>query len=65
VPPTCFAWIHLGLGDVDETLAWMERAVEAPDRMIAAIRTYPFLDPIRPAFRRAAAQDEPGLLTIA
>jgi hypothetical protein len=47
VPPTCFAWTHLGLRDIDEAFLWMERAVDAPDRMIEPIKTYPFLDPIR------------------
>ncbi len=47
VPPTCFAWIHLGLGELDEAFLWMERAVEAPDRMMSPIKTYPFFDPLR------------------
>jgi TolB-like protein/Tfp pilus assembly protein PilF len=47
VPPTCFAWTHLGLGEIDQVFIWMDRAVDAPDRMMAAIKTYPFLDPIR------------------
>jgi TolB-like protein/tetratricopeptide (TPR) repeat protein len=47
VPPTCFAWIHLGLGDIDEAFLWMDRAIDAPDRMMSPIKTYPFLDPIR------------------
>jgi TolB-like protein/tetratricopeptide (TPR) repeat protein len=47
VPPTSFAWTHLGLGDVDEAFVWMERALEAPDRMMAPIKSYSFLDPLR------------------
>ena len=47
IPPTCFAWVHLGLGNIDETFLWMDRAIDTPDRMMAAIKTYPFLDPIR------------------
>jgi Flp pilus assembly protein TadD len=47
VAPTCFAWVHLGLGDIDEAFSWLERAVDAPDRWIEPIRSYPFLDPIR------------------
>ena len=54
VPPTCFAWVHLGLGEVDEAFVWMDRAVDTPDRMMAAIKTYPFLDPIRDDPRFAA-----------
>jgi hypothetical protein len=26
---------------------WLERAVDAPDRFIEPIKTYPFLDPLR------------------
>ncbi|HKZ53610.1 MAG TPA: tetratricopeptide repeat protein, partial [Candidatus Acidoferrales bacterium] len=53
VPPTSFAWIHLGLGEIDATFEWLDRAVDARDQLAAAIKTYPFLDPIRcdPRFR--------------
>lgn len=47
VPPTCFAWIHLGLGNIDEAFLWMDRAVDAPDRLIEPIKTYPFLESVR------------------
>lgn len=47
IPPTCFAWAHLGLGNFDEAFVWMERGVDKPDRMMAALKTYPFLDPLR------------------
>jgi len=47
IPPTSFAWTYLGLGDIDSAFSWMDRAVDTPDRMMAAIKTYPFLDPIR------------------
>jgi len=47
VPPTSLAWIHLGLGEIDEFFRWMTRAIDARDHMITPIRTYPFLDPVR------------------
>ncbi len=47
VPPTSFAWLHLGLGEIDEAFVWMDKAVDAPDRMMSPIKTYPFFDPIR------------------
>ncbi len=47
VPPTSFAWIHLGLGEIDEFFAWMDRAIEERDHLSMAIKTYPFLDRIR------------------
>ena len=47
VPPTSFAWTHLGLGDVDEAFVWLRRAAEERDHMIIPIRHYPFLDGLR------------------
>ncbi len=47
VPATCFAWIHLGLGDIDAAFNWMDRAIEQRDPMMVPIRSYPFFDPIR------------------
>jgi tetratricopeptide (TPR) repeat protein len=47
VPATCFAWTHFGLGEIDEAFAWMNRAIEQFDPMMGAIKSYPFLDPIR------------------
>jgi serine/threonine protein kinase len=47
VPPTCFAWIHLGLGHVDDAFMWMDRAIDARDPMMMPIKSFQFLDPIR------------------
>lgn len=47
VPPTSFAWIHLGLGEIDDAFTWMDRAVDGRDQMMIPIKTYPFLDSIR------------------
>jgi TolB-like protein len=47
VPPTSFAWIHLGLGERDDAFLWMDRAVDGRDHMMGPLKTYPFLDPIR------------------
>lgn len=47
VAPMCFAWTHLGLGDIEEVFVWLNRAVGAPDRLIEPIRTWPFFDPLR------------------
>jgi tetratricopeptide (TPR) repeat protein len=54
VPPTCFAWIHFGLGEIDDAFVWMDRAIEARDHMMTPIKTYPFMDPIRSDPRFAA-----------
>jgi hypothetical protein len=47
VLPTSFAWVHFGLGQVDEAFAWMKRAVYRNDEWIHALKTWPFLDPLR------------------
>jgi TolB-like protein len=47
VLPTSFAWVHLGLREIDEAFAWMDRAVYRNDEWVHAAKTWPFLDPLR------------------
>lgn len=47
VPPTSFAWIHLGLGEIDAAFDWLDRAVEGGDQLMMPIKSYEFFDPIR------------------
>ena len=47
VPPTSHVWIHAGLGEYDEALKWIDRAIEDRDSFIIPIKTYPCLDPLR------------------
>ena len=47
VPPTSFAWIHLGLQEIDNAFEWLDRAVDARDQLMMPIKTYAFMDPIR------------------
>ena len=47
VPPTSFAWIHLGLDEIDEFFKRMNQAIDERDHLIMAIKTYPFLERIR------------------
>jgi serine/threonine-protein kinase len=47
VLPTSFAWIHLGLGEIDQAFTWMEKAIEERDPIIIPIKSYAFLDPLR------------------
>jgi hypothetical protein len=54
VPPTSFAWVYLGLRDVDRAFEWLDRAVDARDQFIMPIKTYAFFDPIRKDPRFAA-----------
>ena len=58
VPPTSFAWIHLGFGETDSFFTWMDRAIDARDHHLMPIKSYPFLDPIRadPRYRALLAK---------
>jgi len=47
VPPTSFAWIHLGLGEIDTGFEWLDRAVILRDQYMMPIKSYSFFDPIR------------------
>lgn len=47
VPPTSFAWIHMGLGETDAAFEWLDRAVDGCDQFMMPIKSYEFLDPIR------------------
>jgi hypothetical protein len=47
VPTTSFAWIHLGLGEIDAAFEWLNRAVDECDQLLMPIKSYRFLDPIR------------------
>lgn len=47
IAPTSIAWIHLGLGEIDEAYTWMDRAAECGDQMLVPILTYQFFDPLR------------------
>ena len=47
VPPSSFAWVHFGLGEMDSAFDWCERAVDARDDMMLAIKSYAFFDPFR------------------
>lgn len=39
VLPTSFAWIYLGLGEIDSAFQWMDRAADAYDTMLGSIRS--------------------------
>lgn len=47
VPPTSFAWIHAGLGQLECCFEWMNCAVDMRDHLIVPIKSWPFLDAIR------------------
>lgn len=47
VPPSAFAWIVIGLGDIDGAFERLDRAVDVRDPWIIPVRTHPILDPLR------------------
>ena len=47
MPPTSFAWIHLGLGELDRAFEWLSRGAEDCDQLMMPIKSYAFFDPIR------------------
>jgi TolB-like protein len=47
VPPSCFAWTYIGLGEIDEAFTWLDRAIDERDAMMTPIRSYCFMDPLR------------------
>ncbi len=66
IPPTSFAWIHLGLGEVDAAFRCMFDAVEQRDPIIVPVKSYWFFDPLRadPRYgellRRLRLDGQPG-----
>jgi len=61
VLPTSLAWVHLGLSEIDEAFAWMERAVDGHDAWSHVLGSYPFLDPLRSDPRFAGLMRKLGL----
>ena len=54
VPASCFAILHMGLGDHAASLAYLEAACEARELAVTAIKVHPMYDPLRshPRFQR-------------
>jgi TolB-like protein/Tfp pilus assembly protein PilF len=47
VPSTCFAILHLGLGECDQSLDWLERACDQHELPITMLKVHPVYDPLR------------------
>jgi tetratricopeptide (TPR) repeat protein len=47
VSPHAIAVVHIGLGEFEDALQWLERAHEAHDRALIWIKVHPRLDPLR------------------
>jgi eukaryotic-like serine/threonine-protein kinase len=54
VPPTAIAPVYVGLGQLDEAMAWLERGYDGRDGDMVLLNTWPVLDPLRsdPRFQR-------------
>jgi tetratricopeptide (TPR) repeat protein len=51
VPPTAIALVHLGLGQLDEAIAWLEQGYDGRDGDMVLLNTWPALDPLRSDLR--------------
>ncbi len=47
VPSTCFAFVHLGLGEKVKALEWMERGCDQKQSVLTTIKVHPVYDPLR------------------
>jgi len=47
VPATCFAIVHLGLGENDRALEWLESGMERREMSLSALKVHPVYDPLR------------------
>jgi hypothetical protein len=47
VPPTAFAIIHIGLGDNDNAINWLEKAYEEHSPRLIFLNSSPIYDPLR------------------
>ena len=53
VPSTAFAVVHLGLGETERALDWLENACRQHESSLTSIKVHPIYDPLRgePRFR--------------
>ncbi len=58
VPSTCFAIVHIGLGEWDQSLAWLEAACDQHELPISLAKVHPVYDPLRsqPGFKNILAR---------
>jgi serine/threonine-protein kinase len=54
VASTCFATVHIGLGEYEEALRWLQRGCNRHEISVSIIGVHPLYDPLRefPAFRQ-------------
>jgi serine/threonine-protein kinase len=61
VPATCFAILHLGLGENDRALEWLEAGMEQHQMSLSALKVHPVYDPLRHQPRFQALLERLGL----
>jgi hypothetical protein len=61
VPSTCFALVHLGLGEKDAALTWLERGVTRHQSTVVALKVHPAYDDLRKEPRFLALLRQMGL----
>jgi adenylate cyclase len=64
VPSSCFALIHLGLGQHGEALRWLEQGCERRELNLAAMGVHPVYDPLRGEARFTALLRKMGLAGV-
>ena len=47
VPGVCFAIVHMGLGEIDKSLSYLEASVEAREFPLVRLAVHPIYDEIR------------------
>jgi len=61
VPASCFAFVHMGLGEIDEALTWLERGVTRHQAFVVGMAVNPAYDPVRKEARFHTLLQEMGL----
>ena len=64
VPAATVALVHLGLGQLDEALSWLEKAFEQREGALAFLDVYPTYDPLRSEPRFQAMVSKLGLHSV-
>jgi TolB-like protein/Flp pilus assembly protein TadD len=64
VSSTCFALIHLGLGEKEQALDWLETGARGRETPLAALRVHPAYDNLRGELRFQALLRKLGLASL-
>lgn len=64
ITPTCFAIVHLGLGEKEEALNWLEKGREQRDMRLAVLNVHPIYDSLRDHPRFNAILDGLGFSRV-